>query len=126
MVALAGYFEEMVNGFAQPAPAALPEADSSTATDPCTDEFVAFRDAALLVPSLSVDIIEHLVSALRGNGAITHGDRLGRKADWIAAIKALVEAGLLEKSRKGYDAVFTIPSAKCEFEVPEREENSNV
>jgi hypothetical protein len=126
MVALAGYFDEMVNGPARPAPAALPEVEPLTNPVPGADAFSAFRHGALLIPSVSVDLIKHLETTLRGNNVITHEDRQGRKADWLAALKLLVEAGLLVKSKKGYDTIFTIPVEKPESEVPESEENPNV
>ncbi|OQB26740.1 MAG: hypothetical protein BWY09_03223 [Candidatus Hydrogenedentes bacterium ADurb.Bin179] len=87
---------------------------------------MAFRDAALLVPVVSAETIDHIQSVLRDKGAVTYGNRIGRKTDWLARLYALVQAGLLVKSRKGHETVFMLPAEASVKPVPESMVNSNV
>lgn len=123
MLVLAAYFEEMVNGVSQPAPPALPEEPNVSNTTTDAAAFSSFRESALLIPTISDDIIDHIISMLRSNSAVTYGDRLGRKTDWMAHLNALVQAGMLMKSRKGHETVFLLPAATLDKPVPESEGN---
>ncbi len=123
MLVLAVYFDEMINGDTTSAPGASQTKSIAAEGEPDADVFSAFREAALLIPMIPVDVIDHIVSVLRDKSVVTHGNRVGRKSDWLAALKALVESGLLLKSRKGYDTILMLPDAVPGNQVPESEGN---
>jgi len=123
MLVLAAYFDEMINGDTTSAPSASPTESANANGKTDADVFSAFREAALLIPMMSDDVIDHIVNILRDKSTFTHGDRVGRKSDWLSALKSLVESGLLVKSKKSYDTIFMLPDAAPGNQVPESEGN---
>lgn len=105
MLMLASYYKEMTgNAETEAVNALVGNGGANSLFD--SEKYSVFLDAARLCPAFSETIVRRIFSVLDEKGFVTHGDREGRKADWLCLLTHLVDAGLLERRKQGRNVVF--------------------
>jgi len=105
MLLLAAYFTEMMEK-ADPETAEAPEDQNKSNALFETDGYLSFADAARISPAFSEAIVREIYALLSKKGFVSHKDRVGRKAKWFVILEHLVDAGLLQKEKRGREVLF--------------------